>query len=239
VTLKNLFLLSAVIGCGIFTTIQKTAKSGQLARAEQVQQVIFVPAKDLFVGTKLEKEKLAEFIKKKWVSKTEVPPNAILNEYQLIGAQVTRNLKADDCFLTSYVTHKLGLLPPPGKHLYTLKLPYECVGPWVQPGREVDVVCTHRPPRSSVVRHVKFLHKIPVQAVDYGPSNACMQMFITVTFEAGIYESHWMQMAKDSGALIRLIIDDGCAKFTKPSDDELYELFKDIAKETKNRQENK
>lgn len=239
-------MLTAVIGCGLFTTIQKTAKCGQLARAEQEQQVIFVPTKELFVGTKLEKEKLAEFIKKKWVSKTEVPPNAIVNEDELIGKTVTQRLQTNDYFLTSNV----GSVPycgpdPTGKGLFTIKLPYECVGPWVQSGGKVDVVCTHRPPGSSAVRHVKFLHKIPVLAVDYGdkhgPSNTCMPMFCSVTLEADFYEAHWMQMAKDSGALLRFHVrnvndNGGCPKLP---DDELYELFKGIAKETKNRMENK
>lgn len=110
----------------------------------------------------------------------------------------------------------------------------------MQQGNEVDVVCTHRPTGASVVRHVQLMHKIHVVAVDYWdkPTRAmgCRPLFCTVTLVVSLEEAHWMQMTKDSGASIRLIIDDGCSKFSKPSDDELYELFKGIAKETKNRQ---
>jgi Flp pilus assembly protein CpaB len=240
VKLKNLFLLTAVIGCGLFVTILKTSKSGQLAIAEQEQQVILVAAKDLPIGTWIDKDKVAELTKKKKVNKADAPLDAYLDEDELIGKVVTTNLRADDYFMLSSLSPISHACIAPEKQLYVINLPYECVGPWVLPGKKVDVVCTHRPPGASVVRLVRILHQMPVVAVDYcdKPTRAmdCGPLFCSVTLVASLEEAHWMQMAKDSGTLIRFLIDDGCGKFTKPSDDEMYELFKGIAKETKNRQ---
>lgn len=233
---KNLFLLVVAVGCGLLAAFLTTQMSARPAAVEQA--VLLVAAKELPVGTKIEKDKLAELIKKKKVNKADVPMNALTSEDELVGKTVTQSLRTDDFFSVSSVGPVKELVPPEGKHLYTIKLPYEAVGPWVQAGRHVDVVCTHRPPSSQEVRHIKLLPEILVMAVDMdekpNPATPAKPMINTVTLAANLEESHWLQLAQDAGAHLRLLVrSEQSEKFTKLPDDELYKIFnkKTISKE--------
>lgn len=225
---KNLFLLVVAVGCGLLAAFLTTQMSARPAAVEQA--ILIVAAKELPVGTKLEKDKLAELIKKKKVNKADVPMNALTSEDELIGKTVTTGLRADDFFSVSSVGTAKELVPPEGKHLYTIKLPYEAVGPWVQAGRHVDVVCTHKPPGTQVVRHIKLLPEILVMAVDMdekpNPATPGKSTINTVTLAAGLEESHWLHLAQDAGAHLRLLVrGEGSEKFKKLPDEELYEIF--------------
>lgn len=121
--LKNLFLLTAVVGGGLFATVLKTSKSVQLGHAEEEQQVILVAAKDLPIGTWFNKDKLTELTRKKTVQKSEIPLNACINEVELISKVVTTNLKADDYFMLSSVSQISLVCGTPEKQLYSIKLP--------------------------------------------------------------------------------------------------------------------
>jgi pilus assembly protein CpaB len=225
---KNLFLLVVAVGCGLLAAFLTTQMSARPAAVEQT--ILLVAAKELPVGTKLDKDKLAELIKKKKVNKADVPLNALTSEDELVGKTVTQSLRPDDFFSVSSVGQVKELVPPDGKHLYTIKLPYEAVGPWVQAGRHIDVVCTHKPPGTTVVRHIKLLPEILVMAVDMdekpNPATPGKPMINTVTLAANLEESHWLQLAQDAGAHLRLLVrGPDSEKFTKLPDDELYAIF--------------
>lgn len=225
---KNLILLVVAVGCGLLAAFLTTQMSAKPVTAEQGEMI--VAAKDLPVGTVIEKEKLAELVKKKRMNKADIPLNAMMSEDELIGKTVKQNLRADDYFSITVIGTVKSLEAPPGKHLYTIKLPFDSVGPWIQAGREVDVVCTHKPPGTQVVRHIKLLPEILVMAVDVddkpNPTGGGKPVLNTVTLAASLEESHWLQLAQDAGAHMRLLVrSKESERFTKLPDEELYEIF--------------
>ncbi|MFO0937305.1 MAG: hypothetical protein U0798_12415 [Gemmataceae bacterium] len=231
---KNLVLLVVAVGCGLLAAFLTTQMTGKTATVEQAE--ILVAAKELPVGTKFEKDKFAELVKKKKVSRADVPANAAISEDELLGKSLTRGLRPDDFLAVTDVAVQKLMVPPAGKHLYTIKLPYENVGPWVMPGREVDVVCTHRAPGTSVVRHIKLLPELLVMAVDtedkISPTTGGRTIVNTVTLAGNLDESRWLQLAQDAGAQLRFLVrSENSEKFTKLPDEELEALFNnDLAK---------
>ena len=225
---KNLILLVVAVGCGLLAAFLTTQMSAKAPTAEQSEML--VAAKELPVGTKIEKDKIAELIKKKKVNKSEIPLNAVVSEDELIGKTLTQGLRADDYFSISNMVIQRIVEPPAGKHLYTIKLPYEAVGPWVQAGREIDVVCTHKPPGTTVVRHIKLLPSVLVMAVDTedkpNQTGTGRQVLNTVTLAVSLEESHWLQLAQDAGASLRMLVrGEKSETFAKMPDDDLYALF--------------
>ena len=59
---KNLILLVVAVGCGLLAAFLTTQMSAKAPTAEQSEML--VAAKELPVGTKIEKDKIAELIKK-------------------------------------------------------------------------------------------------------------------------------------------------------------------------------
>lgn len=225
---KNLILLVVAVGCGLLAAFLTTQMSAKTVTAEQAEML--VAAKDLNVGTVIEKDKIAELIKKKKMNKADIPLNAVLSEDELVGKKLTRGLRTDDYLsVTDTIAHKQ-IEPPAGKHLYTIKLPYEAIGPWVTAGREVDVVCTHKPPGTQVVRHIKLLPKILVMAVDVDDkpnvTGSGRQVLNTVTLAGNLEESHWLQLAQEAGASLRMLVRGPDSEtFNKLPDEELYAIF--------------
>jgi pilus assembly protein CpaB len=225
---KNLILLVVAVGCGLlaaFLTSQMSAKTVTVEQAEMI-----VAAKDLNVGQVLEKDKLAELVKRKKMNKADIPLNAVVSEDELVGKKLTRGLRADDYLSVSDTIAAKQIDPPSGKHLYTIKLPFEAIGPWVTAGREVDVVCTHKPPGTQVVRHIKLLPRLLVMAVDVDDkpnvTGSGRQVLNTVTLAGNLEESHWLQLAQDAGAQLRMLVrGPDSESFTKLPDDELYAIF--------------
>jgi Flp pilus assembly protein CpaB len=237
---KNLILLVVAVGCGLLAAFLTTQMKAGPASVEM--QEIYVAAKELNVGQKIDKDKFAELIKKKKVPKADVPINAILSEEELLGKDINRQLRTDDFIAVGDVGQFKVVAPPPGKHLYTIKLSYEAfAGPFVQPGAQVDVVCTHRPPGSNEIRHINLLPEILIMAVDLKNQKSGepgQQTVNTITLAASLNESKWLQLAQDAGAQLRFIVrGEGSETFTKLPDDELIALFnkpvvdpKDVAK---------
>ena len=58
---KNLFLLVVAVGCGLLAAFLTTQMSARPAAVEQT--ILLVAAKELPVGTKLDKDKMAELIR--------------------------------------------------------------------------------------------------------------------------------------------------------------------------------
>ena len=83
---KNLILLVVAVGCGLLAAFLTTQMSAKTPTAEQAEML--VAAKELTVGVKIEKEKLAELIKRKKVNKSDIPLNAVLSEDELIGKSI-------------------------------------------------------------------------------------------------------------------------------------------------------
>jgi Flp pilus assembly protein CpaB len=235
---KNVVLVVVAAACGLAAAVLTTQMTGKPAAPDQVE--ILVAAKDLPVNTKLEREKLGELIKKKKVLKTEVPQEgAFFSEEELVDKYLTRPRGANDTiFLTDVSPHKAGLTPPPGKHLCTVKLPYENVGPFIEPGSKVDMFVTVQRQEWRQARQFPLLTKVLVMAVDtgYSPGAGGQQQqqrdgraaINTVTIAATPGESKWLDIAKKLGGDIKLLVrGEDSPDVRQLKDDELAHLFND------------
>jgi Flp pilus assembly protein CpaB len=211
--------------------------TGKPAVPDQVD--ILVAAKDLPINTKLEKDKLGELIKKKKVARSEVPPEgAFFNEEELVEKYITRQRGANDTiFLTDVSPHKAGLVPPKGKHLRTMRLPYEVVGPFIEPGSKIDMFVTVYDPKWIRARQFPLLTKLEVLAVDtqYAPGGGQggqggqgRPTLSTLTFAVSPGENRWLDIsAQQRGTINVLVRGEDSAPVKQPTDDELKSLFFD------------
>jgi Flp pilus assembly protein CpaB len=237
---KNVVLVIVAAACGLAAAVLTTQMTGKPAAPDQVD--ILVAAKDLQANTKLEREKLGELVKKKKVLKTEVPQEgAFFSEEELVDKYLTRPRGANDTiFLTDVSPHKVGLTPPPGKHLCTVKLPYENVGPFIEPGSKVDMFVTVQRQEWKQARQFPLLTKVLVMAVDtgYAPGAGGGQpagqtrdgrsQINTVTIAATPGESKWLDIAKKLGGDIKLLVrGEDSPDVRQLKDDELKSLFND------------
>jgi Flp pilus assembly protein CpaB len=235
---KNVVLVVVAAACGLAAAVLTTQMTGKPAAPDQVE--ILVAAKDLPVNTKLEREKLGEFIKKKKVAKTEVPQEGVFfSEEELADKYVIRQRGANDTLmLTDVSPTKIGLTPPDGKHLCTLRLPYENVGPFIEPGSKVDMFVTVQRDGWKQTRQFPLLTKVLVMAVDtgYAPGAGGQQQqqrdgrsnINTVTIAATPAESKWLDIAKKVGGEIKLLVRGEHSPDVKQlKDEELQHLFFD------------
>lgn len=230
---KNVLLMVVAVACGLAAAVLTTQMTGKPAVPEQVE--IWAAAKELPVSTKLTKEKVADLVKKKKVNKTEVPPNAIENEEQLIGKYIQRPLRAEDpIYLTDIADKAPGLSPPAGKHLSTLKLPYESVGPFIEPGSKVDMFVTVQTQIMPRPRQFQLLSDVLVMAVDtgyvagpQGQNGASGRPQInTVTVAVAPTESKWLDIAAQLQGRIKLLVrGEKSPEVRQLTDEELTRLF--------------
>jgi len=231
---KNVILMVVAAACGLAAAVLTTQMTGKTAAPDQVE--ILAAAKDLPTGTKLTKDKLAELVKKKKVNKTEVPEGALFDEAAVADQYVQRMRGQDDTLFAADVKDKApGLHPPPGKHLLTMQLPYQHVGPFIEPGSKVDVICAFVPQDSKHLRQFPLMSEVLVMAVDAGTaSNQNGQQgggrprIDTVTVALTPDEIKWYQIATRLQADVRLIVRGEFSPAMKvPDDKELEKLFYD------------
>jgi Flp pilus assembly protein CpaB len=234
---KNVILVVVAAACGLAAAVLTTQMTGKPAVPDQVD--ILVAAKDLPINTKLEKDKLGELIKKKRVARSEVPPEgAFFNEEELVEKFITRQRGANDTiFLTDVSPHKAGLVPPKGKHLRTMRLPYEVVGPFIEPGSKIDMFVTVFDPKWIRARQFALLTKLEVLAVDtqYAPGGGQngqggqgRPTLSTLTFAVSPGENRWLDIsAQQRGTINVLVRGEDSTPVKQPTDDELKSLFFD------------
>jgi pilus assembly protein CpaB len=231
---KNVILMVVAVACGLAAAVLTTQMTGKPAAPDQVE--ILAAAKELPVGMKLEKDKLAELIKKKKVNKTEVPAEGVFfKEEDLVDKYVQRPRGAEDTiFLADVGPKPPGLSPPEGKVLVTMKLPYEAVGPFIEPGSRVDVVCAVQTQTMYRIRQFPLLTEVQVLAVDTiyatgGPKGEAGRPQInTVTVALTTEEARWYQIATRLAADLRLLVRGEKSPLLKrPTEDQLTHLFFD------------
>ncbi len=92
---KNVLLMVVAVACGLAAAVLTTQMTGKPAAPDQVE--ILAAAKELQVGLKLDKAKIAEFVKKKKVNKNDVPPEGVcFKEEDLVDKYVQRPRGAED-----------------------------------------------------------------------------------------------------------------------------------------------
>jgi Flp pilus assembly protein CpaB len=229
---KNVILMVVAVACGLAAAVLTTQMTGKPAAPDQVE--ILVAAKELPVGTKLAKDKLAALVKKKKVNKADVPPEgAFFKEEELADKFVQRPRGQEDVIFATDVGPKPpGLSPPEGKLLVTMKLPYEHVGPFIEPGSKVDVECAVQTGEMKKLRQFALLTEVQVLAVDTiyatGPQDpkGGRPQINTVTVALTPNEARWYQIATKLGADIRLLVrGEKSPKIPRHTDEELTKLF--------------
>src|SRR5262249_34563547 len=155
----------------------------------------------------------------------------IFSEEELVDKFVTRQRGAGDVLLQTDVSpHKAGLVPPPGKHLKTVKLPYEVVGPFIEPGSKIDMFVTVFDGKWARARQFPLLTKVNVLAVDTqyapgggqgGPGGQGRPTVSTLTIAVTPGESRWLDISNQQrGTMSVLVRSEESAPVKQPTDDE-------------------
>jgi Flp pilus assembly protein CpaB len=230
------------VACGLAAAVLTTQMTGKPAAPEQVE--ILVAARDLPTNTRLDKDKMAELVKKKKIAKADVPPEgAFFNEEELLDKYISRPRGTNDILFPADVSDKkVGLTPPKGKHLCTIKLPYEQVGPFIEPQSHVDLFVTVQQQTWARTRQFPLLTNVLVMAVDttyvqgsgapqggnQGQPNGGRPQINTLTVALSPEESKWIDIVIQLSGRIKVLVRGEDSEAVKQlSDDELTHLFFD------------
>jgi len=239
---KNIVLMVVAVACGLAAAVLTTQMTGKPAAPEQVE--ILVAAKDLPTNTRLEKDKLAELLKKKKIAKADVPQEgAFFNEEELLDKYLVRPRGTNDTiFPTDLSDKRVGLVPPKGKHLCTVKLPYEQVGPFIEPQSHVDLFVTVQQQTWARARQFPLLTDVLVMAVDTtyvqgggngqggqpGKQGDGRGQINTLTVALSPEESRWIDITIQLQGRIKVLVrGEDSEKIKQLTDDELAHLFFD------------
>lgn len=227
----SLLLLTAGLGFGLFAFAPHSDGPIHRELGRPVREIVLVAACDIHVGTVITIENRDQLIRRRLVDKCDVSPNAILNEEELIGMAFCVKTTAGENITKSIITRRIVCFAAPAMYLYTLKIPYESVGPWVTADKRINVTCTFRDPVSQIVRHINLLSDLLVAEVtdpdsSKSSSGACRCIINRVTLKCSLEDAHWLQTAQDAGGQLRfLIIHERSEPFPIPSDEERYAFF--------------
>jgi pilus assembly protein CpaB len=139
---KNLILIAVAVGCGLVAAFLTTQLG---AGQKKVDDSIEVPvaAKDLPVGTKMNKDDLKTFVTYKKISKDALPTEFASSEEQLADKRLVRTIRAGETFNPQDLTTNAPINPPPGFNVMTFGLtPEKGVAGFAGPGSKVDVLAT-------------------------------------------------------------------------------------------------
>ena len=126
---------------------------------------VIVAARDLPVGTQLNKEDLKTAIKRKTMSRDSVPPTIIESEEELLQKRLTRTVRAEEMINKGDVTKGGVVSIPPGMSMVTLPISLSSVvAGFVGPGSKVDVLASVR--LENKLRVLPILVNMLVLAVD-------------------------------------------------------------------------
>src|SRR5262245_7560590 len=135
-------LMVVAVGCGLvaaFLTTQINAKP----KVELVE--VIVAAKDLPVGTMLNRADLAKLVNKKKVPKDSLPPQFVADEAELIDKRLTRAVLKDEVFNPGALTKGGVVTLPEGMDMISLQMSAQnAAGGFVGPGSKVDVLAGMR-----------------------------------------------------------------------------------------------
>jgi Flp pilus assembly protein CpaB len=160
---KNIVLMVVAVGCGLVAAFLTSQMSAKPAQAEKVE--VIVAARDIPIGSRLNKEDLKTALMRKTVSKDAVSPNQIETEEELLEKQFTRTVKKEDLIFKADVTKGSLISIPPGQSMVTLPINLaSSVAGFVAPGSHVDVLASVRLDNS--VRVLPILVNMLVLAVD-------------------------------------------------------------------------
>ena len=112
------------------------------APAEQVE--VLVAAKDLPVGTLLDRDTLGASVKPKKLPKEALPPARVTDLEELVGKRLSRTVREGETFNPRDLVKGGGLTLPAGHSLVSLEVPPGNSTGFVGPGSRVDVIATAR-----------------------------------------------------------------------------------------------
>lgn len=141
---KNIILIAVAVGCGLvaaFVTARLGAKPAVQAETVDVP----VAARDLPVGTKLNKDDINNLVTYKKFPKDSAPMNAVDMHESLMDKRLVRTIRAGEAFNVADLTDTSPISPPPGFNMMTFNATLEkAVAGFAGPGSKVDIIASVR-----------------------------------------------------------------------------------------------
>jgi pilus assembly protein CpaB len=141
---KNIIMMAVAVGFGLVAALL----TSQMSAKTQIEMVdVMVAAKDLPVGTSLNKEDVADekVIKWKKIPRDVVPPGIVESPDELVDKRLSRAIRAEETINRADVTKGGVVTIPPGMQMSTVQLAaHQAVAGFVGPGSRVDVLATVR-----------------------------------------------------------------------------------------------
>jgi len=136
---KNMILIAVAVGCGLVAAILTSQMSARPKVSDEVE--IPVAAKDLSVGTKLNKDDIQKYIEYKKYPKDALPEKYTATPEDLGDKRLTRAVRKGEVFNPADLTTNVVITPPPGFNVMTFPTSApEAVAGFAIPGSRVDVI---------------------------------------------------------------------------------------------------
>jgi pilus assembly protein CpaB len=138
---KNLILIAVAVGCGLVAAFLTSQMSAGPKKDEGVE--IPVAAKELSVGTKLNKDELEKYIEYKRYPKDALPEKYAATPEDLADRRLTRAVRKGEAFNPADLTNSVIITPPPGFGVITFPTSApEAVAGFALPGSRVDIIAS-------------------------------------------------------------------------------------------------
>ena len=234
---KNLILIAVAVGCGLVAAFLTTQLG---AGQKKVDESIEVPvaAKDLPVGTKLNKDDLKTLVTYKKVSKEILPNEFAQTEEQLADKRLTRMVRAGETFNPQDLTTNSPINPPPGFNVMTFAIsPEKGVAGFAGPGSKVDVLAViplRKQNNKSVI--MKVAVDMLVLAIDTNtqyPQGGAYQNMSMVSLAVTNKHAKILHATISRGADIRLVLrnmDSPAIDREIPTEEEIWAALSDDEK---------
>jgi len=206
---KNLILIAVAVGCGLVAAFLTTQLGAGQKKVEDSLEVP-VAAKDLPVGTKLNKDELKTFVTYKKINKDALPTDFASSEEQLADKRLIRTIRAGETFNPQDLTNNAPINPPPGFNVMTFGIsPEKAVAGFAGPGSKVDVLATIRLRKQEKAVVMPVLIDMLVLAIDtntqYSQQGAFANLSM-VSLAVNNKQAAILQGVLSRGADIRLIL---------------------------------
>ncbi len=205
---KNLILVAVAVGCGLvaaFLTSQIGAKPSQVDQVE-----IPVAAKDLPVGTKLNKDEIDALVVFKKFNKDALPASYASTKEEMADKRLVRTIRQGEPFNPSDLTTNTPISPPPGYNMVSFSsTPEKSVAGFAGPGSKVDMLCTVKSRKQNKVITFPLLLDMLVLAVDANTQYAREGAFhnlSSVSLAVTSKQATLLQQAISRGADLRLVL---------------------------------
>ena len=203
---KNMILMAVAVGCGLVAAFLTSQMSGKTAAVEQVE--VIVAAKDLPVGTQLNRDDLKTAVKRKKLPKDGLPPAYVLDENMLVDKRLSRPIRAEETFNPADLSTGGVVTIPAGQHMYTLPISVPAaVAGFVGPGARVDLLVTVRLGKG--LKAFPLLMNMLILAVDTQTAyskEGTFQQLSSVSFAVDRKQALLVELAKSRGCTVSLML---------------------------------